>query len=134
MGTFLHKKQAPKHLRVAIISVSTTRSIPEDKSGAWMKKQVKKSTVKETSKKVGTVLIFTNVKGKNSNYSLIHNTTTTDKAKSEFKYANFDWIKGTALNFVPKEGTINFSYFTNDFKRRHLQNTQSEPWVALQCL
>jgi len=42
MGTFLHKKNAPKHLRVAVISVSTTRSLPEDKSGAWIKKQVKK--------------------------------------------------------------------------------------------
>lgn len=42
MGTFSHKKMAPKHLRVAIISVSTTRSISEDKSGAWIKKQLKK--------------------------------------------------------------------------------------------
>ncbi len=42
MGTFLHKKTAPKHLRVAIISVSTTRSISEDKSGSWIKKQAKK--------------------------------------------------------------------------------------------
>ena len=42
MGTFSHRKTAPKHLKVAIISVSTTRGISEDKSGAWIKKQAKK--------------------------------------------------------------------------------------------
>ncbi len=42
MGTFLHKKAAPKHLRIAIVSVSTTRTLAEDKSGAWIKKQAKK--------------------------------------------------------------------------------------------
>lgn len=36
MGTHAHKAAAPKHLKVAILSVSTTRSLAEDKSGQWM--------------------------------------------------------------------------------------------------
>jgi molybdenum cofactor biosynthesis protein B len=31
-----HKAAAPRHLRVAILTVSTTRSLAEDKSGHWM--------------------------------------------------------------------------------------------------
>jgi molybdenum cofactor biosynthesis protein B len=42
MGTLLHKKETPKHLKVAVISVSTTRKLEEDKSGAWIKSQAKK--------------------------------------------------------------------------------------------
>ena len=38
MGTKEHKKDAPKALKIAIISVSSTRSIDEDESGLWMKK------------------------------------------------------------------------------------------------
>ena len=45
MSTFLHKKSAPKKLKVAIVSVSTTRKPNEDKSGAWIKKQGKKRNV-----------------------------------------------------------------------------------------
>lgn len=42
MSTSIHKKNAPDHLRVAVISVSTTRSLEQDESGAWIKKQAKK--------------------------------------------------------------------------------------------
>lgn len=42
MGIIPHKQQTPGNLKIAIISVSTTRGIAEDKSGAWIKQQVKK--------------------------------------------------------------------------------------------
>lgn len=42
MSTLLHKKDVPDHIRIAVISVSTTRTLAEDKSGAWIKKQAKK--------------------------------------------------------------------------------------------
>ncbi len=42
MGTLLHKKSAPKELKIAVLSVSTTRKLEDDKSGAWIKKQAKK--------------------------------------------------------------------------------------------
>jgi molybdenum cofactor biosynthesis protein B len=42
MGMKAHKAQAPRSLQVAIISVSSSRSLPEDKSGLWIKKQVEK--------------------------------------------------------------------------------------------
>lgn len=42
MNTSLHKKEMPQNIRVAIVSVSTTRGINEDKSGLWMKKEVRK--------------------------------------------------------------------------------------------
>jgi len=42
MSTFLHKKNVPANIKIAVVSVSTTRSISEDKSGAWIKKQAKK--------------------------------------------------------------------------------------------
>lgn len=38
MGTQAHKAAAPRHLKVAILTVSTTRSLAEDKSGQWMAK------------------------------------------------------------------------------------------------
>lgn len=42
MSTFLHKQNIPDDIKIAVISVSTTRSLSEDKSGAWIKKQAKK--------------------------------------------------------------------------------------------
>jgi molybdenum cofactor biosynthesis protein B len=42
MGTDTHKKGAPKHLQIGILSVSTTRSLADDKSGRWMSKQAKR--------------------------------------------------------------------------------------------
>lgn len=42
MGTREHKSQAPRHICLAVISVSTTRSIEEDKSGQWIKQQARK--------------------------------------------------------------------------------------------
>lgn len=42
MSTDAHRKDAPKHARIAVISVSTTRGIDQDKSGAWIKKQARK--------------------------------------------------------------------------------------------
>ncbi len=42
MGTREHKKQSPRKLRVGILSVSTTRSLADDKSGAWIQKSVTK--------------------------------------------------------------------------------------------
>jgi len=37
-----HKKQAPKHVSIGIITVSTTRTLEEDKSGHWISEQVTK--------------------------------------------------------------------------------------------
>ncbi len=42
MSTFLHKKNLPQDIKIAVLSVSTTRKLSEDKSGAWIKKQAKK--------------------------------------------------------------------------------------------
>lgn len=42
MGTSVHKKKAPKNVKVGIISVSTTRKLADDKSGGWIKKACKK--------------------------------------------------------------------------------------------
>jgi molybdenum cofactor biosynthesis protein B len=42
MSTLLHKKGAPQNIKLAVISVSTTRGLSQDKSGAWIKKQAKK--------------------------------------------------------------------------------------------
>ena len=36
MGTHAHKAKAPQNLRLAILTVSTTRRLKEDKSGQWM--------------------------------------------------------------------------------------------------
>lgn len=38
MGLKEHKKSAPKRVKVGIITVSTTRSLKDDKSGQWMNK------------------------------------------------------------------------------------------------
>ncbi|MGD9384258.1 MAG: molybdenum cofactor biosynthesis protein B [Desulfobacterales bacterium] len=42
MGFKKHKSTTPKKLDVGIITVSSTRSITEDKSGQWISKRVKK--------------------------------------------------------------------------------------------
>lgn len=42
MSTLLHKKSGPRELKIAVLSVSTTRKLEDDKSGAWIKKQAKK--------------------------------------------------------------------------------------------
>ncbi len=42
MSTHQHKKNIPEDIKVAVISISTTRKLSEDKSGAWIKKQAKK--------------------------------------------------------------------------------------------
>lgn len=42
MSTHEHKQNIPDDIKVAVISVSTTRSLSQDKSGAWIKKQAKK--------------------------------------------------------------------------------------------
>jgi len=36
MGTIEHKKTAPKKIKLGIISVSSTRSLEDDKSGLWI--------------------------------------------------------------------------------------------------
>ena len=42
MGFKKHKANAPKKVNVGIITVSSTRSMKEDKSGQWISKRVKK--------------------------------------------------------------------------------------------
>jgi len=42
LSTEAHKKDAPKRVKVAVVTVSTTRTLAEDKSGLWMAKRVKK--------------------------------------------------------------------------------------------
>lgn len=42
MGTREHKKKAPKKVRLGIISVSSTRTLADDKSGRWISKRAKK--------------------------------------------------------------------------------------------
>jgi len=42
MGTKEHKKKALKQLDVVILSVSSTRSLADDESGLWIKKQSEK--------------------------------------------------------------------------------------------
>lgn len=41
-GSKEHKKKAPKNLTVAILTVSTTRTLETDKSGRWMGKRARK--------------------------------------------------------------------------------------------
>ena len=41
MGTEEHKKQAPKTVRVGILTVSTTRALTDDASGNWISSQLK---------------------------------------------------------------------------------------------
>ena len=42
MGTETHKATAPRNLSVGILSISTTRTLAEDKSGHWISKTTKK--------------------------------------------------------------------------------------------
>lgn len=42
MGTKTHKAGAPKKINIAIITVSSTRSLTNDKSGRWIGKRAKK--------------------------------------------------------------------------------------------
>jgi len=42
MGHIDHKKNALKNLSVGIMTVSTTRTLADDESGRWMKKQAEK--------------------------------------------------------------------------------------------
>jgi molybdenum cofactor biosynthesis protein B len=42
MSTEEHRKKAVQHIRIAVISISTTRKLADDKSGAWIKKQAQK--------------------------------------------------------------------------------------------
>ena len=42
MSTLLHKKNVPDDIKIAVISVSTTRGLADDKSGIWIKKQANK--------------------------------------------------------------------------------------------
>jgi molybdopterin adenylyltransferase len=42
MGTVEHKSSAPKKVNIGILSVSSTRSLAEDKSGRWIGKRAKK--------------------------------------------------------------------------------------------
>ncbi len=45
MSTEEHKKIAPKTLRVGIITVSTTRTLENDKSGSWISKAAKEKGI-----------------------------------------------------------------------------------------
>lgn len=42
MSSLLHKTSTPKNLKIAVLSISTTRRLENDKSGLWIKKQAKK--------------------------------------------------------------------------------------------
>ncbi len=42
MGTKAHKEQAVRNVKIGIITLSTTRRLPEDKSGQWMREQAQK--------------------------------------------------------------------------------------------
>ncbi len=42
MSTKVHKARAPKKVQIGIISVSTTRTLAEDKSGHWISKRDRK--------------------------------------------------------------------------------------------
>jgi molybdenum cofactor biosynthesis protein B len=42
MSTKVHKAHTPKSLELAIVTVSTTRTLAEDKSGHWLRKRAEK--------------------------------------------------------------------------------------------
>jgi len=42
MSSTEHKKSAPKTVKIGIITVSTTRSLKDDKSGLWISKRAKR--------------------------------------------------------------------------------------------
>lgn len=43
MGTQAHKKNAPRSVTIAILTISTTRSLDTDESGRWIENQAAKS-------------------------------------------------------------------------------------------
>jgi molybdenum cofactor biosynthesis protein B len=43
MGVHEHKKEAPKSVRIGIITVSTTRALVDDTSGKWISEQAEKA-------------------------------------------------------------------------------------------
>ncbi|MCG8639336.1 MAG: molybdenum cofactor biosynthesis protein MoaB [Desulfobacterales bacterium] len=42
MSLLPHKRDLPGDIKIAVVSVSTTRKLSDDKSGAWIKKQAKR--------------------------------------------------------------------------------------------
>ena len=42
MSASLHKQKLPGDIKIAVISVSTTRKLSDDKSGTWIKKQAQR--------------------------------------------------------------------------------------------
>ncbi len=42
MGTRQHKRDAPSRIRLAVISISSTRTLEQDKSGQWIVRQARK--------------------------------------------------------------------------------------------
>jgi molybdenum cofactor biosynthesis protein B len=42
MGTKEHKAKVPENIRVGVITISSTRSLSDDKSGQWISKQARK--------------------------------------------------------------------------------------------
>ena len=42
MSTRIHKKQAPRQLRLGILTISTTRTLADDNSGHWIAKRAKR--------------------------------------------------------------------------------------------
>ncbi|WP_300670823.1 molybdenum cofactor biosynthesis protein B [Desulfoluna sp.] len=52
MGTQEHRKESKKQLKVAIVSVSTTRTLDTDESGAWIEKQAQKEGHEMVSRRV----------------------------------------------------------------------------------
>lgn len=42
MSLLSHKKHLPRDIKIAVVSVSTTRNLSNDESGLWIKKQAKK--------------------------------------------------------------------------------------------
>lgn len=42
MGSIEHKAKVPENIRVGVITVSSTRSLSDDKSGQWISKQARK--------------------------------------------------------------------------------------------
>ena len=42
MSLLPHKRDLPGDIKIAVVSVSTTRKLSDDKSGAWIKKQPKR--------------------------------------------------------------------------------------------
>ena len=54
MSSKTHKHRAPSHLKIGILTVSTTRTLENDASGHWMKRQAEKERHKVVSHRVVT--------------------------------------------------------------------------------